>query len=361
MNLKTRGLKKFSKVLSLLSNMAENYFYLDPKNKLCYLEANDTVAKISLEIEDVEDMPDFMVFNKNDFFHTISYADDLTLKQDGSYIMDEIKGKLVLNPKLVSMKDSYSSIFTSLDQDFFLFSIDTYEELLAFTDGSIYVSSDEDGNNLASRALHLIDDRIASSSMYRLYLSNFKAMSKSIALPSLATKIVSILGVDTEVFLKDKTFHITNNSIAISTPAFVNVNPLPINSSSFTNVMDKLRVSDYFELPLDETLPKLSWLSYYAKQNVNSLTHVQYDGKSLVFSVNENQCLITPNENFQKDNESSFNFYFDLTTFLEVLTRLPHGGTSIKLFETQEIKLVLIEVSSTVEVFLTKINFEKEA
>ncbi len=353
MIIKTNSVKSASKILGMIpSTPLDDFVFLDPQEKRAYISNRSTACYIDMEIDDVTDEDSVMVIDRSMFQHLISAGDELTITKDYKYSVGPHRGFIEHNETLL---DTLDSIKVTFDSDDYSLKLTLDNSLLhKVVKASCFVNPDD--NNMAQRGVHILDKKISSASMYRIYVDAIETDTE-LFLQHDILKFLFELGENTSILKHDvrKTIKLQNNNVCMIFTSVLNVTPLMINSEKFNNSISTLKNSTQVKLDVKTVLPKVEFMTFFSKKNVNNLSTLKFDkvNNEMYIIVGENntncECSIT-----SENQEVEFNY--DNSVLKDVLTKINKDVSEVMLYCSPESNVFMIEFTEEQFVVLAKIK-----
>lgn len=344
-----------------ISSLDSDFVYFDvPENKI-YLSSDNQALKLNIQFEDVAEDEKVFVIGKADFLHIISFADEVEIKSDYSFIAGDSKGKFESNPNYLDVLDSIKIMFSQSDTYEPIFDVDE-ETLRLLTRGSIFVRQEDQRESFQN--LNIQSGNIFSSSVYRVYINSFPKDVEAI-IHANVLKFIFQLGLNTKVLKNKDSFLLENGDVSLYFASLRNSEFIPILAEKFQKNVNAIYETTKVSFELEELKKKLEFISFYAKKNPSGLTYLKIDADNKVtLSVNESNAVtvecrdITNNESL----DENFCLPFNSLTMLEIISKLSKGVESIDLYASRknESKLFILSFDENEKVILTKINVNVE-
>lgn len=351
MILKTASIKSSSKVLGMIpATPLDDFVFLDPQEKRVYISNRSTACRIDVEIDDVQDNDSIMIIDRSTFQHLISAGDELTINSDYTYVVGPHKGVIEHNETLLDTLDSIKVNFEPSEYELKLTCDSTI--LAKLMKGSCFVNPDD--NNMSQRGVHLIDGKISSASMFRIYVDSIDT-NVNLFLQHDILKFVFELGDNTSILQHGdrKTIKLQNNNVCMIFTSVLSVTPLMINSEKFVSSINSLKENVCIKVNAKELLSKVDFMMFFSKKNVNNLSTLKfYDGNKLSIVVGENDtscdCSLSSKEELE--------FNYDNSILKDVLSKINKDVDDVSIFCSNDANIFIVEFTETQFVVLSKIK-----
>lgn len=353
MVIKTGNLKRISKVLGMIPSAPkslDDFVFIDAKSKYLYISNKDTACKVELDIENVVD-ESILVIDRSMFQHLINSADEITLTSDYHYTIGQFSGIIEHNDILIESLDAIKSYFNEDTFDL-LFTVDS-TILDKLTKANYFVNPDD--NNYAQRGIHIIDKKVASSSLFRMYVDSIDIESENpLFIQYDILKFIFELGINTSILKNDNLIKIINGNTEIVFTAINKVTPLAISAEKFVNSITELRNNNSIQIDVNTILPKIDFMLFFSRNNNNNLSTLCIDADNTAkIIVGENVAKFTCEASLKEEN---IKFNYDNNTLKEVLTKINKNVEKVKLFTSSTSNIFLIEFTEEQYVVLAKIK-----
>lgn len=340
--------------LKSICSVGSDYVYIDVANQKIYFSNEHTTLRLNVPFEDVTDEKVFVISN-NDFIHICSFADNVELKSDYSYIAGVAKGKFTKNDDFIDVLDSLKVAFEQKDEYTPMFTVD--ENILkTFNKASIYI--DENAININSRYLHIKDGYIFSSSSNRIYLGKIENVSDTI-ISNEVIKNIFTMGIGTQLFNNSDSYLLIKDNVEIYVCSNRDVDYLPVLEEKFKSKCDDVMNTTEIVVDVAEFMNKLTFMSFYAKNSPSNVIFLNYhDGKASL-SCSENNIVDIKIEKINEEHlDAEYRLPFNCTNVMDILSKLAKDKTTVSIFASKDSskKLFIIKLSDEEETILTKIN-----
>jgi len=211
--------------------------------------------------------------------------------------------------------------------------------------------------NYAQRGVHIFNDTIASSSLFRIYIDSFES-EYPMFLQHDILKFIFEIGENTSVLQNEQTksIKITNTDIEIIFTSITNVSPLPINSEKFVNTISALKQDTKVVIDIASFVDKINFMQFFAKKNINNLSLCTIDKNNnlLSITVGNNNTHVSCKE--IESNKEVLEFYYNNAMVGDILTKIGKGKESVTLYCSEEHNIYILSFSENQFVALSKIK-----
>ena len=353
MVLLTGNIKNY-KLFSLVQTQAsskEDFIFLSTKDSKLYVASDKIAASLDIILEDVKSDEKEFIFNKQEFLHIISMGSKVSINSKYEYELDKISGKFEEYDK--SFLATLSAIKSILEEG----KLEERIPVLVCNENIIekievaQIFTNPDDKNVSSRGVHINNNMVASSSLYRIYYEKIEE-DVDVFLHSSILKFLSFLREGTEIFKAGNRIYLRQGLMNVVFAGMENVSHLPINEERFVETYNAIVSENKVILPLEGLQQKIDFILFYASKNINKRTNIIIKNNTLSFKVDTNE--VTVDVNYDSDKE--INFFLDLSMFKDILYKINKNVKEVTLYENPTIKLVVVEFSEKQYALFAKIN-----
>ncbi len=360
MKFKTQTIRENAKIISTIPT---DFVYLDVENNTIYFANEKHALQLHTEFEDVkDDEKKVFVIKKQDFMHTINFAEEINLKANYKYIVNQAKGIFAHNEELANILTSIRVMFTQKDTyvDMFTLNENLVEKI---TRGSIFISGEDKD---IFKNLNIQNKKVFSSSLCRIYSDDIDVETDGI-IPQEVVKSLLQLGVGTKVMNNENSYLVIKDDISVyySTPD--NLQFIPLNTENFQKKYLNIKSNtNDIVFNTQEFLEKLGFITYYAcakySNNPNNLVTLKFVDNKCVLLVGEENSIDLDYENFEKieefESEEDFVIHFNSIALKDMVSKLGNKKETFTLHKSQDFddKFFVLSFGGNEDVILTMLN-----
>lgn len=344
MILNTVSLSKYQKLISSLPSAKDDFIYFDCYENTMYFSNQKITLKIKVDLKEV-DFP-LLVVSKNELLHLMSFESEYKINKDYSYSSSKINGILQHNDAYDTYIDSLKSLFEdSYEGDCFTI---LKKDIPSIIRSSIFVSPED--KNPQSRCVHINENTIASSSEYRVYQNTFES-NFNIIIPHDLIKFIALFDDECKLFSLENALLLKNNDVEVLLATFDNISYLSVTQENWKNLTENLLNSNFIKISSHKLQEALSFIKYYANDKPNKQVFIKYENDKLLFTIDSVSIDLDTSQ-----IHGDFNFCFNSEHLANVIQHLTKKDDVITIYNNEDIKVFIVQLSETELVYLTKIN-----
>lgn len=345
----TNDLRKYSKTIGLLNT---DYVYLDVPNSKIYIADDKTAIEVDVKFRDVSDDENkVFVISKMDFMHVVNFTLSLYMNSKYQYTSEtnQIKGKFENSNDESDVVDSIKLMFDEKNayNEFCTFDEDFIEKLMR-----AFVFVDVDNLKTDFRYIDIKDGYIFSSSKMRIYKNKLNVINDGL-IDGNFIKFFMQFGVGTKLYNKENSYLLKSDNISIYLSTMNDVNYLPVLEENFKPRYERLFDENWAEFSCKDTLNKLNYIYFYAKNNPNSLIN---------FTLTKDKCVISSLANeielpiISSSIEKEIIIPCDSSALVTIFEKIKSKNFKIYFSSDEEYKLFSLRFNEDELVILAKIN-----
>jgi len=334
------SLKSFDSLLSIgketptcLISIVEKALYINDDNKFIRININLEATEQEIKNDVV------LTLNKADLLHLIPYSSKVEIDSNNKYNTDtNIHGIFNSDSSQSYMYESLKELFNNKSEyNYCIENKDQYNQLVVanrFTNA-------EDKNNQA-KFTFIKNNKIFSSSMYRIYINDFIFDNpiEELILPCGLIDLLKYTNYPINISRQENSIYVSSSNIDIIYATVDKVSVLPLFEEKFTSLQKKLFSSNYFTVNVINFISKLDYLRFYAKE-VNNKASLTIKDTKVKIEVNNKNCELDMDSFF---GEIEFSFNIDLiVSALKIFSWKPED--TITIYENSDLNIFCVVIN----------------